>query len=193
MINNRRDGPEESKKNRIPNHGYNINDRIREQEMRVINADGVNLGVVSRAEALAVATSAGLDLVQIGKEPDGVVIAKIMDFGKFLYEKKKQQNEAKKKQKVIEIKEIKLRLGIDVGDYQLKVDKVASFIEEGDHVKITIQFKGREMSMKNSLGAALFERVLGDVREKVPGFIVEYQKEAGMGSSWTKVLVGKKK
>ncbi len=174
-------------------HGYFVNEKIRDLELRVINQNGDNLGVVTKGEALVLAQQAGLDLVQISKDAEGLVTAKIMDFGKFLYEKKKQQNEAKKKTKTIEIKEIKLRPNIDSGDYDLKVSRAAEFIEEGMHVKITLQFKGREINLRSGLGPTLFERILNDVRTKLPNFLIDYQKETGVGTMWTKVLVGKKK
>lgn len=177
----------------VSTHGYFVNEKIRELELRVISQNGDNLGVLPKGEALVLAQAAGLDLVQISKDAEGVVTAKIMDFGKFLYEKKKQQNEAKKKTKTIEIKEIKLRPNIDSGDYDLKVAKIVEFISEGMHVKITLQFKGRELNLRGGLGPVLFERILNDVRGKTPNFIVEFQKETGIGTMWTKVLVGKKK
>ena len=174
-------------------HGYIINEKIKESEFRVINQHGENLGLMPRAEALALIQNTGLDLVLISKDALGVVTAKIMDFGKFLYEKKKQQNEARRKTKTIEIKEVKLRPNIDSGDYNLKVAKIIEFICNGDHVKITLQFRGRELTLRGSYGPVLFEKVLNDVRVGAAGFSVDFQRETGSGGLWTRVMVGKKR
>lgn len=187
-MNNRRNGGRV-----LPQHGYTINEKIRDEELRVINHDGENLGSISRSEALSLSESLGLDLVQINKDSNGVVTAKIMDFGKFLYEKKKQQNESKKKTKTVDLKEVKMRPNIDDGDFSMKVGRAVKFLEEGDHVKITLQFRGRELSLKSTLGPALFDRVINEVREKISGLVVEYQKESGVGAMWTRIMVGKKK
>jgi translation initiation factor IF-3 len=141
--------------------GPRINDRIRGTEIRLIGADGENLGVVSPARALELAEDAGLDLVEIS--PNAVPpVCKIMDFGKFKYETQKKEAEARKKQKVIEIKEIKFRPGTDTHDYEVKMRSVTKFLEEGDKVKITLRFRGREMAHME-LGRALLERVASDV------------------------------
>jgi translation initiation factor IF-3 len=141
--------------------GPRINDRIRGSEIRLIGADGENLGVVSPARALELAEDAGLDLVEISPNAEPPV-CKIMDFGKFKYETQKKEAEARKKQKVIEIKEIKFRPGTDTHDYEVKMRSVTKFLEEGDKVKITLRFRGREMAHME-LGRALLERVASDV------------------------------
>jgi translation initiation factor IF-3 len=141
--------------------GPRINDRIRGSEIRLIGADGENLGVVSPARALELAEDAGLDLVEISPNAEPPV-CKIMDFGKFKYETQKKEAEARKKQKVIEIKEIKFRPGTDTHDYEVKMRSVTKFLEEGDKVKITLRFRGREMAHME-LGRALLERVAADV------------------------------
>jgi translation initiation factor IF-3 len=141
--------------------GPRINDRIRGTEIRLIGADGENLGVVSPARALELAEDAGLDLVEISPNAEPPV-CKIMDFGKFKYETQKKEAEARKKQKVIEIKEIKFRPGTDTHDYEVKMRSVTKFLEEGDKVKITLRFRGREMAHME-LGRALLERVAADV------------------------------
>ncbi|GAB4190491.1 MAG: translation initiation factor IF-3 [Thalassobaculales bacterium] len=113
--------------------------------MRVIGAEGENLGVMPVRQAIWMAHDAGLDLVEIS--PTAVPpVCKFLDFGKFKYENQKKKNEAKKKQKVIEIKEIKLRPNIDDHDYEVKMRAVQRFIEEGDKVKVTMRFRGREMA-----------------------------------------------
>jgi translation initiation factor IF-3 len=143
--------------------GPRINDRIRAQEIRLIGADGENVGVVSPNRAMMMAEEAGLDLVEIS--PNAVPpVCKIMDFGKFKYETQKKEAEAKKKQKIIEIKEIKFRPGTDVHDYEVKMRSVMKFLEEGDKVKVTLRFRGREMAHMD-LGRELLERVAKDVEE----------------------------
>nr|WP_328585813.1 translation initiation factor IF-3 [Phaeovulum vinaykumarii] len=143
--------------------GPRVNDRIRAPEIRLIGAEGENVGVVTPAKALAMAQEAGLDLVEISptaKPP----VCKIMDFGKFKYEQQKREAEARKKQKVIEIKEIKFRPGTDTHDYDVKMRSVMKFLSEGDKVKITLRFRGREMAHQQ-LGLELLNRVKDDVGE----------------------------
>ena len=119
------------------------------------------LGVVSRSDALTRATQAGLDLVEVAANADPPV-CKILDFGKFKYEEQKRKNEARKKQKVIEVKEIKLRPGIDDHDYDVKMRSMRSFIDEGDKVKITMRFRGRELAHQE-LGMNVLMRVKDDL------------------------------
>jgi translation initiation factor IF-3 len=143
--------------------GPRINDRIRSPEIRLIGADGENVGVVTPARALALAEEAGLDLVEISPTAEPPV-CKIMDFGKFKYETQKREAEARKKQKIIEIKEIKFRPGTDTNDYGVKMRSVFKFLEEGDKVKITLRFRGREMAHQE-LGLELLKRVEADVAD----------------------------
>ena len=140
-----------------------MNDRIRCPEVRLIGAEGENVGVVSPERALELAENAGLDLVEISPNAEPPV-CKIMDFGKYKYEQQKRESEARKKQKIIEIKEIKFRPGTDTHDYDVKMRNVFKFLENGDKVKITLRFRGREMAHLN-LGRELLERVAGDVQE----------------------------
>lgn len=143
--------------------GPRINDRIRAPEIRLIGADGENVGVVTPARAMQMAEEAGLDLVEIS--PTAVPpVCKIMDFGKFKYETQKREAEARKKQKIIEIKEIKFRPGTDTHDYDVKMRSVVKFLEEGDKVKVTLRFRGREMAHQE-LGLELLKRVEADVAE----------------------------
>ena len=143
--------------------GPRINDRIRAPEIRLIGADGENVGVVTPARAMQMAEEAGLDLVEIS--PTAVPpVCKIMDFGKFKYETQKREAEARKKQKIIEIKEIKFRPGTDIHDYDVKMRSVVKFLEEGDKVKVTLRFRGREMAHQE-LGLELLKRVEADVAE----------------------------
>jgi translation initiation factor IF-3 len=143
--------------------GPRINDRIRAPEIRLIGAEGENLGIVRPHQALMMAEEAGLDLVEIS--PTAVPpVCKIMDFGKFKYEQQKREAEARKKQKIIEIKEIKFRPGTDTHDYDVKMRSVHRFLEEGDKVKITLRFRGREMAHQQ-LGIELLNRVAADVAQ----------------------------
>jgi translation initiation factor IF-3 len=141
-----------------------VNEKIRGSDIRLIGAAGENVGVVSPDRALAMAEEAGLDLVEISPNASPPV-CKIMDFGKFKYEQQKRESEARKKQKIIEIKEIKFRPNTDKNDYEVKMRSVFKFLENGDKVKITLRFRGREMAHQN-LGRELLERVAEDTKEK---------------------------
>jgi translation initiation factor IF-3 len=141
--------------------GPRVNERIRGGDIRLIGANGENIGVVSPNRALMMAEEAGLDLVEIS--PTAVPpVCKIMDYGKFKYETQKREAEARKKQHIIEIKEIKFRPGTDDHDYQVKMRSVMKFLSEGDKVKVTLRFRGREMAHQQ-LGLDLLNRVAGDV------------------------------
>ncbi len=142
--------------------GPRINERIRVPEIRLIGANGENLGVMTPDRALHLAEEAGLDLVEIS--PTAVPpVCKIMDYGKFKYETQKKEAEARKNQKVIEIKEIKFRPGTDTHDYDVKMRSVFKFLEEGDKVKVTLRFRGREMAHME-LGKQLLEKIAEDVK-----------------------------
>ncbi|HLG88901.1 MAG TPA: translation initiation factor IF-3 [Alphaproteobacteria bacterium] len=134
-----------------------MNFEINVPNVRLVGADGEMIGVVSTREALAAAEDAGLDLVEISPNADPPV-CKILDFGKFKYEQQKKKNEARKKQRVIEVKEIKLRPNIDDHDYDVKMRSATNFLEEGDKVKVTMRFRGREM-MHQELGMNVLMRV----------------------------------
>jgi translation initiation factor IF-3 len=143
--------------------GPRINDRIRADEIRLIGADGENVGVVSPRRALEMAEEVGLDLVEISPNANPPV-CKIMDYGKYKYEQQKRESEARKKQKTIEVKEVKFRPGTDTHDYQVKMRNVLKFLEGGDKVKITLRFRGREMAHQD-LGRNLLERIAEDVKD----------------------------
>ena len=143
--------------------GPRVNDRIRAPEIRLIGAEGENIGVVTPREAMALAEEAGLDLVEISPNATPPV-CKIMDFGKFKYEQQKRESEARKKQKIIEVKEVKFRPNTDVHDYDVKMRSVIKFLNNGDKVKVTLRFRGREMAHQN-LGRELLERVAVDIAE----------------------------
>ena len=137
-----------------------MNHQIDNRTVRLIDADGVNVGVTDREVALRMAEEAGLDLVEISPNADPPV-CKILDIGKYKYEEQKRKNEARKKQKVIEVKEIKLRPNIDDHDYDVKMRAMKRFLEEGDKVKVTLRFRGREMAHME-LGHQLLARVKAD-------------------------------
>jgi translation initiation factor IF-3 len=126
-------------------------------QVRLVLEDGTMHGVVSTREAIAMAQEAGLDLVEISPTAQPPV-CKILDYGKFKYEDQKRKNAARKKQKVIEVKEIKMRPGIDTHDYEVKMRSVHRFLEEGDKVKVTMRFRGREM-VHQELGMKVLDKV----------------------------------
>ncbi|WP_375261994.1 translation initiation factor IF-3 [Palleronia sp.] len=150
--------------------GPRVNGRIRTPEIRLIGADGENVGVVTPDRGMELAEAAGLDLVEISPNATPPV-CKIMDFGKFKYEQQKRESEARKKQKTIEVKEVKFRPNTDQHDYDVKMRNVFKFLENGDKVKVTLRFRGREMAHQN-LGRELLERVAEDTKEigKVENF-----------------------
>lgn len=143
--------------------GPRVNEEIRAANVRLIDQDGEMQGVVTARDALLKAYSVGLDLLEISPNADPPV-AKILDYGKYKYEQQKKKNEAKKRQKVIEIKEVKVRPNIDENDYQVKMRAMKSFIEEGDKVKVTLRFRGREMAHQD-IGMRVLERI----REEMDG------------------------
>lgn len=171
----------------VVHEGYLINDAIRAKEIRVIAQNGENLGLLSRKAALDRAVEAGLDLVVISKEGEDQVIAKIMDFGKFLFERKKKQQESKKHQKVIQIKEIKMRPNIGPQDYQTKLRQAVSFLKDGKKVKFTLQFRGREVVMMNDVGPSFFARIRKDLEVENLGTILE-EKETNTRPLWSKIM-----
>ena len=141
--------------------GPRVNDRIRSDSIRLIGAEGENLGVVTPARAMDLAADAELDLVEISPNADPPV-CKIMDFGKYKYETQKREAEARKKQKTIDIKEVKMRPGTDDHDFERKVNDAVKFLEKGDKVKVTLRFRGREMAHQN-LGREMLEKVVEQI------------------------------
>ncbi|MGF1563598.1 MAG: translation initiation factor IF-3 [Geminicoccaceae bacterium] len=142
---------------------YRINDRIESREVRLVDADGEMIGVVPVNQALQRAAEAGLDLVEVS--PNAVPpVCKILDYGKFKYEAQKRANAARKKQRTIEVKEIKMRPGIDTNDYNIKMKKVHSFLGEGDKVKVTMRFRGREMAHQE-IAVDILNRVREEVKD----------------------------
>ncbi len=164
-----------------------LNDEITARDVRLIGADGEQVGIVPIREALAAAQEAEMDLVEIVPTADPPV-CRIMNFGKFVFEQKKQRAAAKKKQKQVQIKEVKFRPGTDEGDYQVKLRNLVRFLEEGDKAKVTVRFRGREHAHRE-LGLAVLERVTADLAEH--GQIE--QKPEMEGRQMVMVLTPKKK
>jgi translation initiation factor IF-3 len=144
----------------VQKDGPRINEDIRVREVHLIDKDGHNLGNVVISEALAKAQEAGLDLVEISPNATPPVV-KILDYGKYKYQEQKKQAEARKKQKVVEVKEVKFRPMIDDHDYDVKMRSMHRFFEEGDKVKVTLRFRGREMAHQE-LGVQLLNRLKED-------------------------------
>ncbi|MCY4044549.1 MAG: translation initiation factor IF-3 [Cellvibrionales bacterium] len=162
------------------------NDDITAPQVRLIGADGEQVGIVPIAEALSVATEAGLDLVQMAdSEPP---VCKVMDYGKYVFDAKKQQAAARKKQKQTQVKEMKFRPGTDEGDYQVKLRNLIRFLEQGDKAKVTMRFRGREMAHQ-SIGMDLLKRVEADLEEF--GSVEQFPKMEGR--QMTMVIGPKKK
>jgi translation initiation factor IF-3 len=140
-----------------------LNEEIIVDNVRLIGKDGEQIGIVATNEALNLADEAGLDLVEIvpNSEPP---VCRIMDFGKFQFDQNKKKHAAKKKQKQIQIKEVKFRPGTEEGDYQVKLRNVVRFLSNGDKVKVTLRFRGREMAHQD-LGLKMLQRIAGDIEE----------------------------
>ena len=156
------------------NSGPRINDQIRAREVRLIDEAGQNVGVVPKQDALTRALDVGLDLVEISPDAEPPV-CKILDFGKYKFQEQKKAAEARKNQKIVELKEIKMRPGIDDHDYDVKMRSIKRFFQDGDKVKITLRFRGREMA-HSQLGMAVMKRVRGDTEaiamvESEPRFV----------------------
>ncbi|HAU30392.1 MAG: Translation initiation factor IF-3 [candidate division TM6 bacterium GW2011_GWF2_43_17] len=170
------------------------NERIRFDKMQLIDQDGENRGVISRSEALSIARSAQLDLVLIAERGGaGFPVVKVMDLGKMLYEKKKQVNEAKKKQHVIQVKELKMRPKIADHDFLTKMKRAVEFLQEGKHVKVTLVFRGREATMKDEVGREFFQRIMDVISSAdYNGRTVAQESDSHAGSLWSRVFVLRK-
>lgn len=140
-----------------------INDEIREKEVRVIDSDGAQLGIISLKEALAIAAEKNLDLVEIAPTANPHV-CRIMDYGKYKFEQMKREKEAKKNQKVIEVKEIRLSLNIDTNDFNTKLNHAIKFLKDGNKVKVSVRFRGREMAHPE-LGTEMVQKFADGVAE----------------------------
>ena len=163
------------------------NEEINAPQLRVIAADGSQAGVMSRFEALQMASAAELDLVEVSPTAEPPVV-RIMDYGKFLFEQNKKAHSAKRKQKQIQVKEVKFRPGTGEADYKIKLRNLTRFLTEGDKAKVTLRFRGREM-VHQDLGRKLLDRVSGDL---APHAVVE-QNPLMEGKQMVMVFAPKKK
>ncbi len=152
-----------------------LNEEITSSQVRLIGADQSQIGIVSIQEALIKAEEAGLDLVEISPNAEPPV-CRIMDHGKFIFESNKKKQAAKKKQKQIQVKEIKFRPGTEEGDYQVKLRNLIRFLTEGDKAKVTLRFRGRELAHQN-IGMNLLKRIEADLSEV--GLVEQYPKMEG--------------
>lgn len=164
-----------------------MNEEITVPEVRLIGTEGEQVGVVSIAEALRIAEEAELDLVEVAADAKPPV-CRIMDYGKYLFEENKKKHAARKKQKQIQIKEIKFRPGTEEGDYQVKLRNLVRFLEDGDRAKITLRFRGREMAHQE-LGLKLLKRIETDLAEV--GTVEQFPRLEGR--QMVMVIVPKKK
>ncbi|MDJ0740590.1 MAG: translation initiation factor IF-3 [Gammaproteobacteria bacterium] len=148
---------------RQPEKRNRLNGEITAREVRLIGQDGEQVGIVTLDDAMDAAEGASLDLVEIvpNAEPP---VCRIMDYGKFVFEQKKQKQEARKKQKQVHVKEVKFRPGTDIGDYQVKLRNLHRFLEDGDKAKVTMRFRGREHAHRER-GLELLERIEKDLEE----------------------------
>ncbi|WP_074168059.1 translation initiation factor IF-3 [Candidatus Arsenophonus triatominarum] len=165
-----------------------INTEIRASEVRLTGLDGEQIGIISLKEALKKAEEAGVDLVEISPNAEPPV-CRMMDYGKFLYEKSKSLKEQKKKQRVIQVKEIKFRPGTDEGDYQVKLRNLIRFLDDGDKAKITLRFRGREMAHQQ-IGIDMLNRIKNDLDDMS---VVESFPSKIEGRQMIMVLAPKKK
>ncbi|MFP4131410.1 translation initiation factor IF-3 [Thiohalospira sp.] len=140
-----------------------LNEGINVPQVRLVDAEGEQKGVVETSDALAQAEEVGMDLVEVAPDADPPV-CRIMDYGKYIFDQNKKRQAAKKKQKQTQIKEVKFRPGTDEGDYKVKLRNLTRFLENGDKAKVTLRFRGREMAHQE-LGKQLLERVAGDLEE----------------------------
>ena len=148
---------------RTKDRGPRSNNRIYSPEVQVISSDGENLGVLNTTQAISMAKNEGLDLIEISPNAKPPV-CKIMDIGKYKYDLQKKANQAKKKQKTVSLKEIKLRPGTETHDYNFKIKNAKKFISKGDKVKFTVKFKGREMQ-HTELGKELMNKIIDETKD----------------------------
>ncbi|MBK4764949.1 MAG: translation initiation factor IF-3 [Pantoea sp. Brub] len=172
-------------------HSDRINNEINAHEIRLTGIDGEQLGIFSIQEALQKAGDLGLDLVEISPNAEPPV-CRIMNYGKFIYERSKSSKEQKKKQKIIHIKEIKFRPGTDNSDYKIKLRNLIRFLKEGDKTKITLRFRGREIAHQQ-IGIDVLNRIRIDLCEKLDLAVVESFPTKIEGRQITMILAPKKK
>ncbi len=164
-----------------------VNEQIRAPKVQMITHEGENVGVITREEALRLARAAELDLVMVSDTgSQGVPVVKIIDFGKLLYAKKKKQAEAKKHQKTIQVKEIKMRTKIGEHDYLTKIKQAVQFLKDGKHVKVTLMFRGREVASSQERGGDLFAKV--DQTFAQEGLInLAHEKDMRSATMWSRI------
>lgn len=164
-----------------------VNERIPGSKVQLINSSGENVGIVSKFDAVRQAQEEGLELVMLAERgADGFAVAKIMDFGKALYAKKKKTAEAKKKQKVIKVKEIKIRPSIGEHDLRTKINQSVDFLKDGMRIKLTLVFKGRETSARSEVGPLLFKR-FEDLLAEAGVENLAFETDAKAGVFWSKI------
>lgn len=164
-----------------------INEDIRAFKVRVISDNGENLGVLSRDRALELAEEKSLDLVMLTDDGE-IPLVKIMDFGKSLYLKKKKAAEGKKKQKVVKVKEIKLRPKIGQHDFMTKINQGMKFLQAGNKLKVTLMFRGREMQTRQQVGSELFDKVTATFQELGLKNLTQ-EKDATAGPFWSRIYL----
>ncbi len=164
-------------------HNYRINTQIRAQKVRLVNQDGIQIGIVSLEEALKTAEETGLDLVEIAPQADPPV-CKLMDYGKFKYQEQKKEAQARKNRAIIEVKEIRLRYNTGSGDLDTKLKMAERFLDEGNKVKFTMRFKGREVSFVD-LGQKKLDEVVARLANKA---VVETRTDSLQGKQLIMVM-----
>jgi len=165
-----------------------VNEFIRASRVQLITHNGENVGVIQTQEALRMAQEVDLDLVLISPEgKDGIPVAKIMDYGKQLYEKKKKLAESKKHQKTIQVKEIKIRPKIGEHDFQTKVKHAFQFLDDGKHVKVTLMFRGREQATIKERAPLIFEKFEQILNQQYNVGHLAHEKETRSGSLWSRI------
>ena len=171
----------------MPQDGVRRNEQIRARDVRVIGAEGEQIGILPRMEAIALAKEAGMGLVEVAATADPPV-CRIMDFGKFKYEQQQKKKEAKKNQSVVQIKEIKVRPKTDDHDYETKLRHIRRFLTDGDRCKVTVFFRGREIVHKDR-GQAILERVIEDTKDigKVSGIEITVETNTRAYTRWTRL------
>lgn len=169
-----------------------VNEQIRSPKIQIITHTGENIGVIAREVALRMAREADLDLVQISDGGDlGYPIAKIMDFGKALYLKKKKLADSKKHQKIVQVKELKIRPKIGEHDFLTKMKQALQFLQDGKHVKVTLVFRGREIATSLQRGSELFEKMTTYFQDQ--GMTnLSYEKDMKAGPAWSRIYFTKR-
>lgn len=168
-----------------------LNEKIPFRSLQVISSDGRHLGTMSREEALTIARQEHLDLVLIAEREGETPIAKVMDYGKASYAKKKQAHLSKKKQKTIQVKEIQLGPKIGEHDLQTKINHMIRFLEEEKHVKVVMSFRGRESMLRDTRGVELYDKIESMLTNAVAGKSVVHEKDQKTATMWSRIYYTK--